>query len=124
MTGSEDGRGDARRIADIIGAAIRLERAQERGREHFMSEPDALDAAVRRLEIIGEAAGKVSERTRARYPEVPWKKMRGFASFAKHEYWKLKPAEVWMAIEAMPAIRQSLAEARVEDRPERRVRRE
>ena len=111
----ESRRGDALRIADIIGAAIRLEPMREKGYDRFSSDPDAIDLAVRRLEIIGEAAGHVSDDTTARYPEVPWKQMRGFASFAKHEYWKLKHPKVWKAIEAMPAVRRALSRARVDD---------
>ncbi len=115
MTGRQDRRGDAVRIADIIGASIRLEKTLEQGHEHFLSCPDALDAAIRRLEIIGEAAGKVSDPTRDRYPEVPWRKLRGFASFAKHEYWRIKPEEVWKAVEKMPSIRRVLSKVRVDD---------
>jgi len=116
MTDRGDRRGDGLRIADILAAVDRLERTLAIGHERFLSEPDAFDAAVRRLEIVGEAAGKVSETTRGRHPEVPWQKMRGFASFAKHEYWKLRPDEVWRAVEAMPAIRRSLSAIRVDER--------
>ena len=114
MSPAADRRGDAVRIADIIEAAIRLESTRERGYDRFRADRDALDATVRRREFIGEAAGKVSGPTRDRYPAVPWWKMRGLASFAKHEHWKIKPAEVWNAIEAMSNIRRVLSEARGE----------
>jgi uncharacterized protein with HEPN domain len=40
---------------------------------------DALlqDAVVRRLEIIGEAAGRVSAETQKKYSYIPWMAMRG-----------------------------------------------
>jgi uncharacterized protein with HEPN domain len=53
---------------------------------------------VRQLEVIGEASGNVSPRPRSEHPEVPWKGMRGFASFAKHGYWRLEPRRLWSAV--------------------------
>jgi uncharacterized protein with HEPN domain len=34
-------------------------------------------AVVRQIEILGETAKHVSEPTRARYPDIPWKVMAG-----------------------------------------------
>ena len=115
MTLRSDRRGDELRIADILAAMDRLESTRERGHERFVSESDAFDATIRRLEVVGEAAGKVTEATRQQFPEVPWQKMHGFASFATHEHWKLRPEEVWRAVEAIPALRRSLSTARVDE---------
>jgi uncharacterized protein with HEPN domain len=35
------------------------------------------NAAIRSLEIIGEAAGKVSATARAAHPEIPWREITG-----------------------------------------------
>ena len=35
------------------------------------------DAVVRRLEIIGEAAGRVSAETQEKYSHLPWQAMKG-----------------------------------------------
>jgi uncharacterized protein with HEPN domain len=49
---------------------------------------DALlqDAVVRRLEIIGEAAGRVSAETQKKYSYIPWMAMRGTRNRVIHGY--------------------------------------
>lgn len=39
--------------------------------ETFVKHRMLVDAVIRNLEVIGEAAGKVSDEFRERYPEVP-----------------------------------------------------
>lgn len=108
-------RGDALRVADIEKASIHLDLIREKGYEKFAEDPILQDAAVRCLEIIGEAAGEVSEPFRREHPDVPFRRMRGFASFAKHEYWEILVGPLWKAVEAIPDIRKALSTVRVED---------
>jgi uncharacterized protein with HEPN domain len=49
----------------------------------------AYDATVRNLEIIGEAANRLSDNARAAAPEIPWDKIAGFRNIAVHEYFRL-----------------------------------
>lgn len=63
------------------------------------------DAVIRQLEVMGEAAGSISEELRVAHPEVPWRAMRGFASFAKHEYWRVNLRLVWKAAQQCTPIR-------------------
>ena len=41
-------------------------------------------ALVRLLEVVGEAAGRVSEEERARYPEIPWPQIVGLRNRLIH----------------------------------------
>ncbi len=43
-------------------------------------------AAERNVEIIGEAARRVSEETRAKHPEIPWRSIIGQRNILAHEY--------------------------------------
>jgi len=45
-----------------------------------------VDAVVRNLTIIGEAAVHVPEEICLKHPEVPWHDMRGMRNFVVHEY--------------------------------------
>ena len=38
------------------------------------------DAVLRNLVIIGEAVKNISEETRQKYPQIKWRKTRGFAT--------------------------------------------
>jgi len=50
---------------------------------------------VRRLEVIGEAANKISESTRKKYPVIPWGKMTGMRNILIHEYFGVDYVIVW-----------------------------
>ena len=58
---------------------------------------DALlqDAVVRRLEIIGEAAGRVSAETQKKYSYIPWMAMRGTRNRVIHGYDSVQLDIIW-----------------------------
>jgi hypothetical protein len=51
----------------------------------------AVDAVVRILEVIGEAARHVDETTAQRYPDVPWRETRDPRNPRAHEYFGAAP---------------------------------
>lgn len=106
---TRSGRGDAVRLADILRSAERLDEVRRAGFEAFAESWMAQSAAIRELEVIGEAAGALSAALRDAHREVPWKQMRGFSSFAKYEYWRVDPRLVWSAIEGLPALKARIA---------------
>jgi uncharacterized protein with HEPN domain len=54
--------------------------------EDFLSDSQLQDAVIRRLEIIGEAARRVSEQTRSDLPNLPWTDMAGMRNLLIHGY--------------------------------------
>ncbi len=53
------------------------------------------DAVVRKLEIIGEAAGRVSEETKQSATGIPWRQVSGMRNRLIHEYSRIDLQEVW-----------------------------
>ena len=119
-TKSQSRRADALRVSDMLHSAALVDEIRTLGKTQFMSDRILQDAVLRRLEVLGEAAGHVSKATRDLFPGVPWSKIRGFTSFVKHEYWLVDLEQVWVAIEEMPSLRRELGQIRVEplDGPE------
>ncbi len=98
-------RSDAVRLSDILRSIQRLEQVLAAGYEAFASSWVSQSAVIRELEVIGEAAGAISPALRKKHPEIAWQRMRGFSSFAKHEYWRVRAELVWEAVKEMPALR-------------------
>lgn len=82
----------------------RAERILDKARDEdeFLSDPWVQDAALRNLEVIGEAAKGVSAELRERHPEVPWREAAAFRDFVAHAYDKVTPARVWSVVEDEP----------------------
>ncbi len=55
----------------------------------------ALRALERTLNMVGEAARRVSNGTRARYPEVRWSDIVGMRNILAHEYGRIDVDQLW-----------------------------
>jgi uncharacterized protein with HEPN domain len=88
--------GDAARVWDI-GKAIREVRGFTAGVDYqqFLSNREKMLAVERALEIIGEAAGRLSEAFRSAHPEIPWRSITGLRNVLAHAYGEVNPAVIW-----------------------------
>ncbi len=79
-------------------------------REAFFSDCEKQDAVLRRFEIIGEAASRLSPETRAMFPEVPFRSMRGMRNIIAHDYGEVDLDQVWKtATDDIPGLISTLA---------------
>jgi uncharacterized protein with HEPN domain len=63
--------------------------------DDFLASELHQDAAMRALEIIGEAANRISETTKNEHPEVPWMQVIGMRNRLIHEYFRINLVAVW-----------------------------
>ena len=78
--------------------------------EHFQADERTIDAVVRNLEVIGEAAKWVPEQVRANYPDVHWRKMAGLRDVISHGYVGLDLQLIWDVVQRdVPAARVKVA---------------
>ncbi len=68
------------------------------GEEQFLGSSLTQDAVIRNLEIIGEAAKKLSIEIRGQAPEVPWQKVCGMRDVLIHGYMGVDLKEVWRVV--------------------------
>jgi uncharacterized protein with HEPN domain len=73
-------------------------------RADFMASSEKQDAVIRRLEVIGEAANRLSDDFRSQYPEVPWSGIVGLRNVLIHEYDTIDLDRVWETIVKIPQL--------------------
>ena len=74
-------------------------------RESFLANQEKQDAVLRRFEIIGEAASRVSPETQASFPTVPFRSMRGMRNIIAHDYGDVDLDQVWKtATDDLPGL--------------------
>lgn len=86
-------------LIDILEAAkLAITYVGGKTEEEFLQDVQCQDSVIRRLEIIGEAARRVSIVTRAIHPELPWDEMIGMHNILIHEYDDVDLTIVWQTV--------------------------
>jgi len=67
--------------------------------EDFTADRKTVDAVVRNLIIIGEAAVRVPDEVCLNNPEIPWYEIRGMRNFVIHEYFGVSDRILWDTIQ-------------------------
>ena len=92
-------RSDSERVLDILEAIENIKKYCNRGVDLFYSDELLQSWVVRNLQIIGEAANRITEETQAQFPKVPWKKIIGMRHVLVHGYFEIDLEVVWSVIE-------------------------
>ena len=87
--------------------------------EDFLHDRKLQLAVERAVEIIGEAARRVSDARRAAHPEIPWKSIIGMRNVLAHEYGEVKQDRMWLLVtERIPELIANLTRIVPPDPPE------
>jgi len=99
-------RRDSQYLADIQEAMRRvLNYTDGLSFDAFMEYGMAQDAVLRNLQVIGEAAKKLSDDLCASHAAVPWRDMAGLRDRIVHDYFGIDYEVVWDVIENdLPAL--------------------
>jgi uncharacterized protein with HEPN domain len=83
-------------VTDMLNAAVAA-RSFVEGIDETAFRTDRMRqlAIERLLEIIGEAAKRVSPDLRDEHPEVPWRRAAGLRDFITHEYHRIDLQTIW-----------------------------
>lgn len=67
------------------------------------------DGVIRQIEIIGEAAGRISKALRDSYPNIPWQDISGMRNKLIHEYFGVNLQAVWLtATNDVPSLKKEV----------------
>ena len=82
----------------LDAATEALSFASGRTREDLHKDRMLVLSLVKDVEIIGEAAGKVSAQTQARHAEIPWAHIQGMRNRLIHAYFDVNLDVVWSTV--------------------------
>ena len=86
-------------LEDMLDSALKIRHYTE-GLEYesFIADDKTIDAVIRNFEIIGEAANRIDSDYKTCFPEVEWKRLRGFRNRIIHDYFGIDYEIVWNII--------------------------
>ena len=89
----------------LVAARLIKEFIKDKSLQDFQSEPMRSSAVVRQLEVIGEAAKRLSVETKEDASNLPWRKITGMRDFLIHDYIEVDTEMVWKAaIQDVPEL--------------------
>lgn len=84
---------------DIINAMDKIEKyIKNLDKDSFTDNEMVVDAVLRNLEIIGEAAGNISDDIKNKYSNIPWRRMIGLRNIVIHDYFGVDLNIIWKII--------------------------
>jgi uncharacterized protein with HEPN domain len=93
----------------ILERCHRITRFVGPGREAFLASEQVQDAVIRNIEVIGEAAKRVSADARGRLAHLNWKAICGMRDVLIHDYIGVDLDEVWnVAYSRIPELQAAL----------------
>jgi uncharacterized protein with HEPN domain len=108
---------DLARIGHMIDAMRQcLEYAAKHALEDVRREPPLQHLFLRNIEIIGEAASKVTDDYRRCHPEIPWRDMIDMRNRLAHGYFDMNLKIIWDTVqEDLPKLLPLIAALREAD---------
>ncbi len=101
---------DAGLLWDMLDACRNArEMSRDADWEDFLNDLKLRLAVERCLEIIGEAAGKISEGFQQSSPEIPWRKIKGMRNILAHDYGRIDYTLIYETVtERIPELLKAL----------------
>lgn len=77
--------------------------------DDFLNNSMMFNATVRQLEIVGEAANRLSEDLLLQYKGIPWRQIIGLRNMVIHEYFGIDKELIWNIVkENLPSLKEQI----------------
>lgn len=93
-------RSDQLLLEDMLKATERALKYTEGFDEgKFLAQEQTIDSVVRNVQVIGEAATRLSKAFRDAHPEVEWQGIIGMRHRLVHDYFEVEERLIWRVVE-------------------------
>ncbi len=98
-------------LQHVLDAIAKIETyLQGLDEETFYKQTLVQDGVIRQLQIIGEAAKRLSDGLRAQYAHIPWQDIAGMRDKLTHDYFGVDIGEVWLTAQNdIPVLKAEVA---------------
>ena len=102
--------GDKARLQHILVAINEIENYTRKiTLDEFSKSSEKKFASVKQLEIIGEAASKITGETKTENPDLEWSKIIALRNLLVHEYYIIDAVIIWNIImEDLPKLKEQI----------------
>ncbi len=90
--------GDKQRLLHILDAVAQIEIFTQNLNRNVFENNLVRSACIFQLEIIGEAANKISKNLKDKHQHIDWINLTGLRNIIAHEYWGIDYSIVWSII--------------------------
>lgn len=102
-------RDDLKRLSDIIESIENIERYSAKGTDAFFQDELIQVWIIHHIQIIGEAASKLSASLRDRYPLITWSDIISMRNVLVHQYFGIDLNMIWdTVIIDIPILKQQI----------------
>lgn len=96
---------------DILDAIQQIEKYSAKGEQEFSRNELIQIWMVHHLQIIGEAANKISKDFQSKYSEIKWRDIIAMRNLLIHEYFGVDIEEIWNTVQTdLPELKQRISE--------------
>jgi uncharacterized protein with HEPN domain len=97
-------------LKHILECIRRIEENTRDGRENFLASHTLQDAVLRNLQTLSESTQRLSEVSRAKHPELDWKRIAAFRNILVHDYLGIDMERIWeIAQRDVPELKRVVA---------------
>jgi len=87
------------RVQVMLDAIRKIDRYTEKmALEDFVKDEKTIDAVIRQITVIGEAASHIPEDIASIAPTIPWPEIRGMRNVVVHEYFGVNNLILWKTV--------------------------
>jgi uncharacterized protein with HEPN domain len=92
-------RDDRERLLDIKEAIENVQKYASRGKDTFRSDELIQTWVLHHIQILGEAAARLSDEFQEEHHDIPWFKIIGMRNILVHDYFGIDIEAVWSVVE-------------------------